>query len=233
MFHKGTQLHTKEMSVLYFHQISNMTKLILFKVIFIRWFHGVFSILSKLSVDCDFSIPANIRLDEDVLKTSWRRLSSSSSKDVFKTSSRRLDQDEYVRLSLTSSEDVFKTSSRRLGQDQYIRLGHTSSRRLQDVFKTSSRRLAKTSSRHLQDVLPRRLQDVFKTSSKLLANTSWRHLQDVLKTYHQVKLLLLTSLWEVFNMFVRRTAKTIVYRRIHLGHTSEKFMVTVQNLQEW
>ena len=91
MFHKGTQLHTKEMSVLYFHQISNMTKLILFKVIFIRWFHGVFSILSKLSVDCDFSIPANIRLDEDVLKTSWRRLSSSSSEDVFKTSSRRLD----------------------------------------------------------------------------------------------------------------------------------------------
>ena len=60
----------------------------------------------------------------------------------------------------------------------------------------------------------RRLQDVFKTSSRRLANTSWRHLQDVLKTYHQVKLFLLTSLWEVFNMFVRRTAKTIVYSRI-------------------
>ena len=92
----------------------------------------------------------------------WRRL-----KDVFrlrlqKTSSRRLDQDEYVCLSLTSSEDVFKTSSRRLGQDQYIRLGYTSSRRLQDVFKTSSRRLAKRSSRHLQDVL----KNVFKTSSR-------------------------------------------------------------------
>ena len=99
--------------------------------------------------------PANIRLDEDVLKTSLRRLSSSSSEDVFKTSSRRLDQDEYVRLSLTSSEDVFKTSSRRLGQDQYIRLGYTSSRRFQDVFKTSSRRL--------QDLLQRYLQDVFKT----------------------------------------------------------------------
>ena len=82
-----------------------------------------------------------------------------------KTSSRRLDQDEYARLSLTSSEDVFKTSSRCLGQDQYIRLGYTSSRRLQDVFKTSSRRLAKRSSRHLQGV--------FKTSS--------RRLQDVLK----------------------------------------------------
>ena len=80
------------------------------------------------------------------------------------------------------------------------------------VFKTSSRHLAKTSSRRL-------------------ANTSWRHLQDVLKTYHQVKLFLLTSLWEVFNMFVRRTAKTAVYRTFHLGHTSEKFIVSVQNLQ--
>ena len=85
--------------------------------------------------------PGNIRLDGDVLKTSWRRLSSSSSEDVFKTSSRRLDQDEYVCLSLTSSEDVFKTSSRRLGQDQYICLDHTPSRRLQDVFRTSSGRL--------------------------------------------------------------------------------------------
>ena len=242
MFHKGTQLHTKEMSVLYFHQISNMTKLILFKVIFIRWFHGVFSILSKLSVDCDFSIPANIRLDEDVLKTSWRRLSSSSSKDVFKTS--------WSRPIYSSCPYVFKTSSRRF-QDVF----KTSSRRLQDVFKTSwsrpiysswpyvfktsSRRFQdvfKTSSRRFQDVFKtssRRLQDVFKTSSRRLANTSWRHLQDVLKTYHQVKLFLLTSLREVFNMFVRCTAKTIVYRRIHLGHTSEKFMVTVQNLQEW
>ena len=39
--------------------------------------------------------PANIRLDEDVLKTSFVF--------VFR---RRLDQDEYVRLSPTSSEDV-------------------------------------------------------------------------------------------------------------------------------
>ena len=147
-----------------------------------------------------------------LMKTSWRRLSSSSSEDVLKTSWRRLDQDEYVRLSLTSSEDVFKTSwsrpiysswpyvfktssrrlqdvfktsSRRLGQDQYIRLGYTSSGRLQDVFKTSSRCLAKTSSRHLQDVLQRYLQDVF-------------------KTYHQVKLFLLARLWEAFNTFLRR-----------------------------
>ena len=51
-----------------------------------------------------------------LMKTSWRRLSSSS------------------------SEDVLKTSSRRLDQDKYIRLVHTSSRRLQDIFKTFWRR---------------------------------------------------------------------------------------------
>ena len=103
--------------------------------------------------------PANIRLDEDVLKTSWRRLSSLSSKDVFKTSLRRFDEDEYILINHTSSEDVFKTSSRRLGlrQDQYIRLVHTCSRRFQDVFKTPSRLL----------------QDVFKTSWRRVANTSW------------------------------------------------------------
>ena len=95
---------------------------------------------------------ANICLDEDVLKTSRRRLLSSSSEDVFKTSLKRLDQDEYVRLILMSSEDVFKTSLRRLGQDQYIRLGHTSSRLLQDVSKTSSRRLANILSRRFQSV---------------------------------------------------------------------------------
>ena len=67
----------------------------------------------------------NIRLDEDVLKTFWRRL----------------DQDEYIRLTHASSEDVFKMSPRRLDQDQYICLGHR-----------SSRRLAKTSSRHLKGV---------------------------------------------------------------------------------
>ena len=88
-------------------------------------------------------IPPNIRLDEDVLKTPWRRLSSSSSEDILKTYSRRLNQDKYVRLSLTSSEDVFKTSSRHL----------------QDVFKTFWGRL--------QHVLQRYFQDVFKTYHQL------------------------------------------------------------------
>ena len=138
----------------------------------IKWIHKNYS-----------DNPANIRLDEDVLKTSWRRLSSSSSKDVFKTSSRRLGEDEYILINHTSSVDVFKTSSRRLGlrQDQYIRLVHTSSRRFEDVFKTPSRRL----------------QNVFKTCRKYV----FKHFQDVLKTYHQNKLFLLTSLWVVFNSF--------------------------------
>ena len=109
-----------------------------------------------------------------LMKTSWRCLSSSSAGDIFKTSSRRLDQDEYIYLT------------------QYIRLGHTSWR-LQDVFKTSSRRLAKTSARHLQDV--------FKTSSRHLQDFLQRYLQGVFKTYHQVKLFakvtLMRNLWSV------------------------------------
>ena len=119
--------------------------------------------------------PANISLDEDVLRTSWRRLLSSSSEDVFKTSwSRRIYssksyafrrrlQDVLIKTNIIALviclQDVFKTSC-------------------QDFFKMSSRSLAKTTSRHLQDVFKsfsRRLQDIFKMSS--------RHLQDAFKTF--------------------------------------------------
>ena len=117
-------------------------------------------------------IPENICLDEDVLKKSWRCLSSSSSRDVL------------INSNIFASVIRFqKTSSRRFNQDQYIRLGHTSSKSLEHVFKTSSGRLAKTSSRHLQDVLKtfwRRFEDVFKTSCKDAFKTS--------VAYHQVKL---------------------------------------------
>ena len=86
-----------------------------------------------------------------------------------------------------------KTSWRRLDQDEYVRLNLRSSEdvlvktniRLQDVFKTSSR--------HLQDILPRHPQDVLQ----------W-YLQDGFKKYHQIKLFLLTRLWEAFNTFLRR-----------------------------
>ena len=68
------------------------------------------------------------------METSWRRL------NVFrlcyqKTSSRRLDQDEYTRLSHTSSEGVFKMP------------WNTKNCYTEDVVKTSSRLVFKTSSR--------------------------------------------------------------------------------------
>ena len=88
-------------------------------------------------------LPPNIRLDEDVLKTSWRRLSSSSSEDVL------------IKSNISSWPYVFKTFSRPL-QDVF----KASSGHLQDVFKMSSRPFEdafKTSSRHLQNVLPRGL----------------------------------------------------------------------------
>ena len=97
----------------------------------------------------------------------WRRL-----EDAFKTSSRRLHQDEYVRLSLTYSEDVFVLAIR-----------------LQDVFETSSRRLQDVFQKRFQDIFKTSYQDVFKTSSKRLQDflekvfkTSSRRLQDIFKT---------------------------------------------------
>ena len=143
---------------------------------------------------------------------------------------------DIIKTSSKCFQDFFKASLRRFSR--------TFSKRLQDVenvFKASSRHLQdvfKTSSRHLQDVLPKLLQDVFKTFSRGLAKMSSRHLQDVkclqevLKTYHQVKLLFLVHLRDLFNTFLRRTVGMVNYRRICLGHTSEKNMVSVQNLQE-
>ena len=99
--------------------------------------------------------PANIRLNEDVFRLRLQ-----------KTSSRRLDQDEYVRLSLTSSEDVFKTSWSRPIYSSWLYVFKTSSRRFQDVFKTSCKNVFKTSSRRLQDILKTSCKDVFKTFSR-------------------------------------------------------------------
>ena len=127
----------------------------------------------------DRSIPANIRLDKDVLKTSWRCFSSSSSGDVFitankfalalrlqKTSSKCLGQDQYIRLGYMSSRRVAKMSSRRFGD-----VFKASSRHLQDVFKTSCKNVFRKSSR--------RLQDIFKTFSRRLAKISSRRFQGV------------------------------------------------------
>ena len=117
------------------------------------------------------SNPANIRLDEDVFRLCLQ-----------KTSSRRLDQDEYVRLSLTSSEDVFKTSWSRPIYSSWPYVFKTSSRRFQDVFKTSSRRFQdvfKTSCKNVFKTSSRRLQDVLKTSSRRLAKISSRCFQGI------------------------------------------------------
>ena len=70
-------------------------------------------------------------------------------------------------------------------------------------------------------------------SSRRLEDVLQRSLQDVFKTYHQVKLFLLTLFQnDVFKTFLRRTANTVIYRKICLGRTSEKFMMSVKNLQE-
>ena len=138
-----------------------------------------------------------------LMKTSWRRL-----EDAFRLRFRgSLNQDEHIHLKHTSSEDVL------IKTNIFVLVI-----RLQDVFKTFSRCLAKTSSKLLQDVFKtssRRFQDVFKMSSRLLAKASTR------------------CLWDVFKRFLRRSPKTVIYRRICLGHTSEKFMVSVQNFPEW
>ena len=75
------------------------------------------------------------------MKQSWRYLLSSSSRDVLIKSNIFVS---VIRLQ--------KTSSRRFNQDHYIRLGHTSSKLLEHVFKTSSRHLQHVLQRCLQDV---------------------------------------------------------------------------------
>ena len=61
----------------------------------------------------------------------------------------KMDQDEYICLGHTSSENVFKTSSRSLDQGKYVFLSQTSSRRLQDVFKTSCQDVFKASCKNV------------------------------------------------------------------------------------
>ena len=126
----------------------------------------------------------------------------------------------------SSWEDVFKTSSRRLIKTNIFALAlglqKTPSRRLQDVLvKTNIFALATC------------LRDFFKTSSRHLEDVLQRYLQEVFKTYHQVKLVLLTRLGEVFNPFLILYFPKGIYRGISLRNTtSEKFDASVQNLQE-
>ena len=129
------------------------------------------------------------RLQYVLIKANIIRFSHTSSKDVFKTFSRRLDQRQYIRPGHTSSRSLAKMSPKRF-QDVF----KTFKKRLKDIFKTFSRYLAKTSSRRLQSVFKTPYENaslshlqtfsiLFKTSSRCLAKTSSRHLQSVFKTF--------------------------------------------------
>ena len=121
--------------------------------------------------------PANIRLDEDVLKTSfafvfktsWSRRTYSLYLYVFR---RRL-QDVLIKTSIfvlvICLQNIFKMASRRLGK--------TSSRHLQDVFKTSCQDVM--FSKRLKGLLQKRLQDIFKTSSKDVFKTFSRRIINI------------------------------------------------------
>ena len=93
----------------------------------------------------------------------------------------------------------------------------TSSRRFQDVLKTPWKKVFKTSSRYLQDV--------FNTSSEHPQDVLLRRLQDVFNM----------SCKDVFKTFSRRTIRLncLPRSRICLGHISEKFMSSAENLQVW
>ena len=109
--------------------------------------------------------PANIRLDEDVLKTSFvfvfrRRLPRQIYSLYSYVSRRRLQDVLKTPWSIpiySSWPYVFKTFSRRLQS--------VLQNSLQDIFTTSCQDVLKTFSKPLQDVLQKRLQDIFKTSS--------------------------------------------------------------------
>ena len=142
-----------------------------------------------------------------LMKTSWRRPENAF----------RLLEDVLIKTNIFTLLIRFqKTSSRRLDQDQYIRLGHTFSRNTEGVFITSSRPLQYilpkkyysvflTSSRLLPDILPRRLQDVFKTFSRRFQDifkTPSRHLQDVL--LRPIQDVLQKRLQDIFKTFWKR-----------------------------
>ena len=144
------------------------------------------------------------------MKTSWRRLLSSSSEDSSRqtyslylyVSRRRLDQDQYIRIGHTSSRRLQEVLEKRL-QDIFKAF----SRRLQDIFKTSSKRLRDVLQKRLQDIFKtssRRLQDIFKTPSRRFEEVLLRCLQDAFKTCHQVMLFLLTSFQDVFKTYSQR-----------------------------
>ena len=147
------------------------------------------------------NFPPNIDLDE-------RLFLSSSSKDVFKTSSRRLDQDRYIFALVIHLQKAFS----RLLQDVLMKTNiFVLVICLQDVFKTFSR--------HLQDVfimyhqvkllidlqdVSTRISEVFKASSKRYGNMSLRYLQDIFKAW-------LRSIFKTLSKDVFKTSSRYFY----------------------
>ena len=126
------------------------------------------------------------------LKTAWILVSSE------KLPSINCNSDWWARLLLTLN--LLPNLIQQITQQTFV------------LMKTSWRRLSSSSS-----------EDVFKTSwsrpiyssCPYVFKTSSRHLQDVLKTF-----------W-------RRLQAVKMYYAICLGQSSEKFMVSVENLQVW
>ena len=128
---------------------------------------------------------------------SWRRLQKTKTKDVFKMSSRRLNQDECLLgfNLITRLKNILKTSWKRL-EDILVRrledILKTFSRCLENLLKTSWRRMAKTNILVLTKTFWRRLEDVFwrrmtKENIFVLIKTSWKRLlktktKDIFKT---------------------------------------------------
>ena len=88
--------------------------------------------------------PANICLDEDVLKTSFVFVIRGRLQDIFKVS--------WLRLIYLSWPYIFKTYSRRLAKTSSRHLQDVLQKRPQDILKTPSRRFAKMFSKPFQDV---------------------------------------------------------------------------------
>ena len=118
--------------------------------------------------------PANIRLDEDVLKTSFVF--------VFK---RRLDENEYILI----NHSLQKTSWPRPIYSSCPYVYKMFSRRLQDVLPKRLQDIFKTPSRRLRNVFKKSRKYVLKTSSRRFVKKSLRSIQHVCKTYRKDRCL--------------------------------------------
>ena len=156
----------------------------------------------------DNDIPANIRLDEDVFKTSFVFVFRRRLQDVFKMSWSRRIYSPYSYVFRRCFQDVLIKTNIFVLIIHLQKFFQTFSRGLQGAIKTSCKNVFKTSSRRLQDILKmlsRRLQDVFKASwpRRIYLPYSYvfrRRLQDVLiKTNIFVLIIYLQDIFEMFS----------------------------------